>query len=73
MTEGRGLGKCKENHSASYGYATRPEDRYPYCSQCGNAVVWACPKCSAALPEDSAELMVAQFCRQCGSAYFAEQ
>jgi predicted nucleic acid-binding Zn-ribbon protein len=33
-------------------------------------MVWACAKCGTALPEDSEELAVARFCRECGSSYF---
>lgn len=33
-------------------------------------MVWACPKCVTPLPEDSEELAVARFCRECGTSYF---
>jgi hypothetical protein len=69
----RGLGKCAENHAGSFGYPTRPEEPYPYCPQCGNLMVWACPQCSAGLPEDSEELAAARFCRECGASYFDGQ
>jgi hypothetical protein len=73
MTTPKGIGKCAENHLGSYGYPTRPESPYPYCPQCGNGMVWICAKCSAALPEDSAELVGARFCRYCGASYFDSQ
>ena len=72
MAERRGLGKCKESHAASYGYPSRPEEPYPFCAQCGNPVIWECPNCKADMPEDSAELQVARFCRLCGAAYFPD-
>ena len=70
MNQSRGLGKCTENHISSFGFATRPEEPFPFCSQCGNPMVWACTQCGAALPEDSDELIVARFCRDCGRGYF---
>lgn len=72
-TEQRGVGKCVQNHASSYGYPTRPETPFPYCSQCGNPMVWKCQTCDAPLPEDSAELIPAQFCRHCGSPYFPDR
>jgi predicted nucleic acid-binding Zn-ribbon protein len=33
-------------------------------------MVWACPGCGAPVPDDSEELALARFCRECGSAYF---
>jgi hypothetical protein len=68
----RGLGKCELNHTGSYGYPTRPETPYPFCPQCGKPMVWRCPSCEAPLPDDSNELMVARFCRQCGTSYFGD-
>jgi hypothetical protein len=70
MLQERGLGKCTHNHVSSYGYPTRPPEPFPFCSQCGEAMVWACAKCGTALPEDSEELAIARFCRECGSSYF---
>jgi hypothetical protein len=67
----RGIGKCEEGHLGSYGYPTRPEEPYGFCSQCGKQMVWRCPSCGIPVPEDSDELTVAQFCRDCGTAYFA--
>jgi hypothetical protein len=67
----RGVGKCEENHPGSYGYPTRPEEPYDFCSQCGKPMVWGCAKCSAPLPDDSAELEAARFCRDCVAAYFS--
>jgi hypothetical protein len=72
MAGGRGLGKCEQNHASSYGYPSRPEEPYAFCSQCGNAMVWSCPSCDDPLPEDSAELLAAQFCRKCGASYFGQ-
>ncbi len=69
----RGLGKCRNGHLSSYGYPTRPDDPFPFCSQCGCAMVWRCDQCGAELPQDSEELKPAAFCRHCGTAYFAEQ
>jgi hypothetical protein len=69
----RGVGKCEENHPGSYGYPTRPEEQYDFCSQCGKPMIWECRKCAAPLPEDSAELAAARFCRECGAAYFPEE
>ncbi len=71
MADERGIGKCAQNHASSYGYPSRPEEPFPFCSQCGNPMVWSCPECGVSLPEDSAELLVAQYCRHCGTAYFA--
>ena len=70
MNQERGLGKCTKNHVSSFGYPTRPEEPFPFCSQCGTVMVWVCPKCATALPEDSDELAVARFCRECGAGYF---
>ena len=70
MAEGRGVGKCEENHTGSYGYPTRPEEPYAFCSQCGKPMVWACAKCHAPMPDGSDELVAAAFCRECGAAYF---
>jgi hypothetical protein len=70
MAQERGVGKGEENHPGSFGYPTRPEERYGYCSQCGKPMVWQCPACGAGLPEDSAELETARYCRECGAAYF---
>ncbi len=68
--EARGLGKCENEHIGSYGYPTRPDAAYPFCSQCGKAMVWVCAACEAPVPEDSTELTTARFCRQCGAPYF---
>lgn len=72
MVIARGVGKCEENHPGSYGYPTRPEEAYDFCSQCGKSMVWECSKCAASLPDDSDELATARFCRDCGTPYFAE-
>ena len=68
----RGLGKCEQNHPGAYGYPARPEEPYAFCSTCGKPMVWQCPRCSEPLPLDSAELVSARFCRDCGAPYFAE-
>jgi len=68
----RGVGKCRNGHTGSYGYPTRPDEKYDYCSQCGKAMIWACPSCNEPVPEDPAELAEARFCRKCGNAYFDE-
>ena len=70
MAEDRGVGKCEKNHVGSYGYPTRPEEPYSFCSQCGKPMAWACPECDAPLPDDANELMSAAFCRVCGTPYF---
>lgn len=72
MSDGRGLGKCAQDHVGSYGYPTRPEAPYRFCPQCGNGMVWACAQCEAPLPEDSNELALARFCRDCGAQYFED-
>lgn len=69
----RGVGKCFEAHLGSYGYPTRPEEAYPFCPQCGTAMVWHCPECGKGVPEDTEELVAARFCRYCGTSYFEEQ
>lgn len=69
----RGLGKCRTGHLSSYGYPTRPEEPFPFCSQCGAAMVWQCERCGAEMPQDSEELKAAAFCRHCGAPYFTEQ
>lgn len=66
----RGLGKCRANHRGSFGYPTRPEAPYNFCSECGQPMVWECAGCHAALPEDGDELERARFCRDCGAPYF---
>ena len=71
MDAERGLGKCENSHVGSYGYSTRPEQKSPFCPQCGCPMVWACAACEAPLPNDADELTVARFCRQCGAGYFA--
>ena len=72
MVQQRGLGKCEESHISSFGYPSRPEEPFPFCSQCGKPMVWQCAKCEMQLPEDSAELTSARFCRHCGASYFEE-
>jgi hypothetical protein len=66
----RGVGKCEQSHTGSFGYPTRPQQPYPFCSRCGSAMLWACPSCQSPLPDDSDELAEARFCRQCGANYF---
>jgi hypothetical protein len=73
MPAERAVGKCAENHLGSYGYPTRPEEPYPFCSQCGGAMVWLCGECQIGLPDDNVELLAARFCRHCGQAYFADE
>jgi hypothetical protein len=68
----RGVGKCEENHTGSYGYPTRPEEPYDFCSQCGKSMIWVCSSCATPLPDDNNELIAARFCRECGTPYFAE-
>jgi len=68
----RGVGKCEENHTGSFGYPTRPEEPYDFCSQCGKAMAWECPTCRSPLPYDTNELIAARFCRDCGSPYFPD-
>ena len=72
MAVERGVGKCEESHTGSYGYPTRPEEPYDFCSQCGKPMVWGCSNCAAALPDDNNELIAARFCRECGTPYFAD-
>lgn len=72
MAVQRGVGKCESDHAGSYGYPTRPEEPYDFCSQCGKPMVWECSNGTAPLPDDSSELMAAQFCRDCGTAYFPD-
>jgi hypothetical protein len=66
----QGVGKCAGGHLGSFGFPTRPADPYPFCPQCGTAMVWVCPKCQAPVPDDPQELATANFCRACGTAYF---
>ena len=73
MVIARGVGKCEEDHPGSYGYPTRPEEPYDFCSQCGKPMIWQCSGCEAPLPEDSTELATARFCRECGTPYFDEE
>lgn len=68
----KGVGKCEQAHLGSYGYPTRPLEPYPFCPQCGNAMVWNCARCGADLPEDGDELKGARFCRYCGEPYFGD-
>ena len=70
MAVERGVGKCKNSHSGSYGYPTRPDEPYAFCPLCGNGMVWSCSQCGRSLPEDSTELEAARFCMHCGAAYF---
>jgi len=70
MATERGVGKCENNHTGSFGYPTRPEEPYPFCAKCGRPMVWACSNCEAPLPDDATELAEAQFCRHCGTPYF---
>lgn len=70
MSESSGVGKCPTGHIGSYGYPTRPEEPYPFCPQCGDAMVWKCPSCGESLPIDAQELELAKFCRACGEPYF---
>ena len=70
MPSERGVGKCENNHTGSFGYPTRPSEPYPFCHKCGRAMVWTCPSCQAPLPDDSSELLEARFCRYCGTPYF---
>ena len=73
MSPERAVGKCAENHLGSYGYPTRPLEPYPYCSQCGCPMVWACSECAAGMPDDGEELTAARFCRHCGHPYFDDK
>jgi hypothetical protein len=68
----RGSGKCRNNHAAVYGYPTRPEKPYAFCSQCGDPMAWECSKCHSPLPDEPDELSHARFCRDCGAPYFAD-
>jgi hypothetical protein len=68
----QGVGKCRENHLGSFGFPTRPEEPYGFCPECGNPMVWACPSCARAVPDDPKELAGARFCRHCGVSYFDE-
>lgn len=70
MTQERGLGKCSQDHISSYGFPTRPELPFGFCSQCGQPMAWECGKCHASLPEDADELLSANYCRDCGASYF---
>ncbi len=70
MSPERAVGKCAENHLGSYGYPTRPAEPYPFCSQCGCPMVWACGNCAAGLPDAGEELTGSRFCRHCGHPYF---
>jgi hypothetical protein len=70
MPQERGLGKCPQDHISSYGFPTRPAEPFLFCSQCGNAMIWECNHCHTPLPEDGAELILARFCRDCGTSYF---
>lgn len=69
----RGLGKCANSHVGSFGYATRPDEAYPFCSQCGLPMVWQCAACESPMPDDQAELITARFCRHCGAPYFGAE
>ena len=71
-TNGRGMGKCQNNHAGSYGFPARPDSPYGFCPQCGKPMVWQCASCEASLPEENSELIAARFCRSCGSPYFPE-
>jgi hypothetical protein len=73
MATERGLGKCAQGHIGSYGYASRPDQNYPFCPQCGMPMVWACPACDSRMPDDADELAVARFCRHCGAPYFGDE
>lgn len=66
----KGVGKCEQAHLGSYGYPSRPSEQYAFCAQCGNSMIWKCPRCGADLPEESGELISARFCRYCGESYF---
>lgn len=70
MVEERGVGKCEQHHQGSYGYPSRPDEAYDFCPKCGKTMVWKCLECGSALPDDSAELETAAFCRDCGAPYF---
>lgn len=72
MAEERGIGKCGNDHLGSFGYPTRPEEPYPFCPQCGQQMTWKCPNCEEPVPQDTDELALARFCRQCGAAYFTD-
>ncbi len=72
MIQERGLGKCELSHISSFGYPSRPEEPFEFCSQCGKRMVWSCANCQAPVPEDNAELAAAQFCRHCGTPYFGD-
>lgn len=71
--EERGIGKCPADHLGSFGYPTRPAEEYPFCPQCGAGMAWRCPSCEEPVPQDTDELTLARFCRQCGSSYFGEE
>ena len=69
----RGVGKCPNGHLGSFGFPTRPEEPYGFCPQCGETMVWQCPRCETPLPDDAKELETAGFCRDCGAPYFDTQ
>lgn len=70
MAAEQGVGKCAQDHLGSFGYPTRPDEPYGFCSQCGHRMVWQCEECGDPLPADTAELALARFCRKCGHSYF---
>ena len=73
MPQERGLGKCPQDHISSYGFPTRPGQPFSFCSQCGNPMIWECTHCHEPLPEDADELILARFCRDCGTSYFGAE
>lgn len=70
MNQRSGIGKCVEGHIGSFGYPTRPGKRYPFCPECGKAMVWECPNCGEPIAVDREELARTRFCRACGAPCF---
>jgi len=69
---------CPNGHVATTAADQNPELREAFCSQCGDATIMQCPKCSASIRGDyhvegvfgfGGEYEPPAFCHNCGSAF----
>jgi len=70
---------CPNGHVATTAADQNPERREAFCSQCGDATIMQCPKCSASIRGDyyvvervsgfGGDYQPPAFCHNCGNAF----